>query len=203
MGRELRNAKEALRYPFWVAGNRRPPDNHYYKIARINRIRRRYQCDTLIETGTYFGQTVSALKARFSKVLSVELSDGLYETNREIFRSEKTVRIFHGDSADLLGEMIDASYGRIVFWLDGHYSDGITALGESVTPILNELCVIKQKGRKGDCVLIDDIRLFVGRAGYPKIDEVKAILYGISADVDINVDGDCLMALPRDVVYGA
>ncbi|MBI2810892.1 MAG: hypothetical protein HYX67_08705, partial [Candidatus Melainabacteria bacterium] len=45
------------------------------------------------------------------------------------------------------------------FWLDGHYSGPGTAMGNSNTPLLEELKHIAQHPIKTHTLLIDDIRL--------------------------------------------
>ncbi len=195
--RALRSLRDALSYPLWTMRGKPSPDNHHFKVARILRLRRTLNIGTLIETGTFFGQTVSASLRHFDKVFSVELSERLYNENRASFREYKNVAIYLGDSSSRLGEMIESASGRILYWLDGHYSDGVTARGKEVTPILEELRIIKSKGRQGDCILIDDIRLFTGRGGYPAVGEVTELLKSIQSDYLITQDHDCLIATPK------
>ena len=52
------------------------------------------------------------------------------------------VTIFQGDSATVLPKLLATIQEPCLFWLDGHYSGGITALGKSITPILDELQTI-------------------------------------------------------------
>ena len=63
--------------------------------------------------------------------------------------------------------MINTSNGRILFWLDGHYSGEGTGGCDEVCPIIAELRLIAQSKRKDHCILIDDARLFIGEDGYP------------------------------------
>jgi hypothetical protein len=181
----------------WIARGGICADNHVYKIKRIKRLARIYGCQSFIETGTFVGQTVSAVQRHFQRVLSVELSESLYQQNRRSFLVKPNVTILHGDSETLLGGMIDQATGRILFWLDGHFSGGITAQGKLITPIMNELMIIQSKSRKDDCILIDDVRLFNGEEGYPKLAVVKNALYDICPEYDIDIDHDCLVAKPR------
>jgi hypothetical protein len=52
--------------------------------------------------------------------------------------------------------------GNINFWLDGHYSAGITYRGPQDTPILDELAHISNNLHRFEkvCVMVDDIRSF-------------------------------------------
>jgi hypothetical protein len=197
LGRTLRDCRAALEYPFWICRGRPAPDNHLHKRRRLLELGREYGCQTLIETGTFFGQTVNALRKCFDVVLSVELDKGFYETNRRAFLPCRNVRIYFGSSGERLGEMITASRGRIIFWLDGHFSGEGTGMGSSVSPILSELEEVRAANRKGDCIVIDDRRLFTGFAGYPEFREVERRLLEIDPDYQIEEEGDSIVALPR------
>ena len=194
--RALRNVRDAIGFPVWFLRGMAPPDNHYFKIRRIKRIAQEYECETLIETGTFFGQTIASMTGSFKKVLSVELSDELYTRNKSSFKNHKNVVLFRGDSSQRLGEMIDSATGRIIFWLDGHYSAGVTAKGKDITPIVQELLIIRERARTKDCILIDDVRLFTGNSGYPPLSDILELIKGICPDYVISVDHDCLVARP-------
>lgn len=62
------------------------------------------------------------------------------------------------------------------FWLDGHYSTGITSKGPQDTPILDEVeCISRYIDNfRRICVLVDDIRCFNPRlpeySTYPSLD---------------------------------
>ena len=60
-----------------------------------------------------------------------------------------------------------------LFWLDGHYSAGITAKGEKETPIWEELEHICDHPIKNHVILIDDASLFVGKNDYPNLDSLQ------------------------------
>jgi hypothetical protein len=195
-GRFIRNAKSMITYPFWVLSGRRGPDNHVYKKMRVRSVAALYSCDTFIETGTFYGQMVNAMKDCFDTVLSVELFDKLFALNKSSFSKYPRVRIYLGDSACRLQDMLNDARGRILFWLDGHYSGKGTACGDQVSPILRELEIIKHHFRCDHCILIDDARLFVGIDGYPSLEETKKKLLEVNPDYTISMDGDCLIALP-------
>jgi len=195
-GRLLRDVRDYCSYPIWTISGCKAPDNHIFKRARISRILREFECSTFIETGTFYGQMVNHARHHVGRVLSCELSPDLFRLNECLFSSDKAVKIFFGDSASVLENMIHQGEGRILYWLDGHFSGGNTALGTTVTPILKELEIIKQCGRKGDCILIDDARLFGTEAGYPSSDEIEDRLCEIDQNYRVRRDCDCIVALP-------
>lgn len=195
--RVLRDVKSYVQYPLWNWKGRPGPDNHYYKMARIARLARQHGCDTLIETGTFYGQTVHYATRYFKRVMSVEIFPPLYDYNLRQFGSEPKVRLFHGDSSTTLARMIGEAEGRIVYWLDGHYSGTGTGIGAAVSPILAELAIIKAQNRRGDCILIDDRRLFGHDDGYPTMGQTVEALRAIDENYQITFDYDCIVATPR------
>lgn len=187
-----------LRYYRWWLTGRRPNDEFgHYKRLRLREVGRQYGCATLVESGTFHGETVAFARKWFRKVISIELLPQLYEMNRRRFRSATNVRLFGGDSGNVLPEAIREIDGRALFWLDGHYSGPGTARAEnSECPVVAELAAIRASGRFDDCILIDDARLFGVNPDYPKIDEVTKILRGINSNYEIRVEEDCIHALP-------
>src|SRR5438477_2757262 len=104
---------------------------------------KRYPNPVFIETGTYLGDGIKqALLAGFAKIRSVELSEKLCEENVRRFANRANVKIYQGSSEGQLGYMIADIKEPITFWLDAHYSAGITARGDENSPILKELRVI-------------------------------------------------------------
>jgi len=190
----LRDIVAYAKYPLWLLSGKRPPDNYVRKWGRLRAISREQGCRSFIETGTFYGQTVNRLRRHFDCIVSIELYNPLFEYNRKAFRKCKNVRMIHGDSASRLGEAIESTSGNILYWLDGHYSGEGTAIGESISPIYMELGIIRERYRKGDCILIDDARMFTGEGGYPPIGEVIEILKGIDLGFDVSIDGDCIVA---------
>lgn len=196
LGRFLRNTKATITYPFWLLLGKPAPDNHVYKKRRVRSIGALFSCETFIETGTFYGQMTNAMKDHFYKVLSVELFEALYHFNKSSISEYPHVRIYLGDSSSRLQDMLHDAGGRILFWLDAHYSGEGTACGDQVSPILKELDLIGGHPRNDHCILIDDARLFTGAEGYPTLEETKARLLEINPNYYISVDHDCIVALP-------
>jgi hypothetical protein len=115
-----------------------------------------------VETGTYLGETTSCLANHSPMVYSIEPEPTLYAQAAEKFRDRKNIRIIHGTSEEALPELVAGLTGDVNFWLDGHYSAGITFKGSSDTPIKLELAAVARAlPRLGRVVvLIDDMRCF-------------------------------------------
>ena len=109
-------------------------------------------------------------------MISIELDQHLHDQAVELFGNLKNAEFLLGDSAEVLPKVLEDLHEPALFWLDGHFSGGITARDPSVTPILLELEHILKHPTKGHVILIDDARLF-GSDGYPKIEEVEEIVH--------------------------
>src|SRR4051812_29454780 len=134
---------------------------------------KRYLNPVFIETGTYLGDGIKqALLAGFPKIRSVELSEKLFEENVRRFANQPSVKIYQGSSESQLGDMIADIREPITFWLDAHYSAGITAKGDQNSPILKELRVIAAHPVKTHTILIDDRRQ-VGTADFDFVTETQ------------------------------
>lgn len=145
------------------------------KRSIILKYKEKYNCITLVETGTFMGDTVECMKSNFRKIISIELSVELAEKAKQRFKNDAHVFILQGDSGDVLEQLDEIQEQPILYWLDGHYSGSFfigdkltnTALGSFHTPIKKELQSILKNGLKKNVILIDDARLFIGKDAYP------------------------------------
>ncbi len=177
--------KEYIR---WKMQGKPLPPPHFAKQLAIRKYRRNFSFNILIESGTYLGEMVEAQRKYFRKIVSIELSQTLFENAINRFRNHKNIEILHGDSGELLKNIVRNLESSAIFWLDGHYSGGNTAKGKIETPILNELEPIFQSS-KAHIILIDDARLFDGNNDYPTIEYLKAFAekaaYSLKVEDDI------------------
>lgn len=170
------------------------------KIISILSYVQKYKVKYFIETGTYLGDTVDVV-AKYGQqfgltAYTIELSQLLYENALNRFSQQKNVYCLNGDSKDLLPNIIEKIDGPAIFWLDGHYSGGVTACGEKTTPILEELNAIFASGRKDHVILIDDIRLFGTEEGYPDISEITGMIASNMPESKISILNDILRVTP-------
>jgi phage FluMu gp28-like protein len=161
-----------------------------------------YLNDHFVETGTFMGDGVNAaLKYGFKKIHSVELGEGLYKDCVEKFKANGNVTIYLGDSAEILGDIIEKIDGRITFWLDGHYHPfgsqridnvkshkwGKSELGDGWTPILKELDAIKEHRVKNHTIMIDDMREFkTSDYGSIGVEGLKEVILSINPRYKFN-----------------
>lgn len=128
-----------------------------------------------IETGTYLGTTTTFLLENYGKVYSIEPSEELYNRAEEIFHN-KNVEMFNGVSETILPTLLPKLRGSINFWLDGHYSAGITYQGSKDCPVSEELEAIANNLSNFEkiAILIDDVKCFLPKntfySDYPSLD---------------------------------
>ena len=84
-----------------------------------------------------------------------------------------------------------------IFWLDGHYSGGITARIEKYSPIEEELQTLRHYRESAPLILIDDARGFLGEHGYPTLEELEARTKIDFPGYHFSVDEDIIRIVPE------
>jgi predicted O-methyltransferase YrrM len=167
------------------------------KRATVRAYARRFGARTLVETGTYLGDMVEAMKDEFDRIYSIELGEELYRKACQRFRDYPEIVLLRGDSADVLPKLVPKLDGAILFWLDGHWSEGITARGRKETPIVEEVECILRARNPGHVILVDDARLFGTNPAYPTLDEVRRHVHSIRPQMDLRVEADIMRVTPE------
>jgi hypothetical protein len=182
--------RKALR--LWESQGRPAPPPHVIKENTIKEYARVFSSRILIETGTYRGDMVYAMRRYFERVISFELDPLLHVEAQKRFALDPNVSIVLGDSGQILGEQLANVSQPCLFWLDGHYSGGITAKAALNTPIKNELDQILHHNVSGHVILIDDARCFNGEDDYPTLQELKQFIQRIKPDWEFTVRDDII-----------
>ena len=66
----------------------------------------RFGLKTLVETGTYYGEMVAAMKRRFDRIYSIEFVPELAERAQRKFARDQHIKIFCGDSRVVMPEVL-------------------------------------------------------------------------------------------------
>ncbi len=133
--------------------------------------------DIFVETGTYKGNMVQAMKKKSKKIYSIELNETFYRNARKKFAKNNHISILFGDSSVRLKEILPKIDKPCLFWLDAHYSGEGTAKGDLETPIMEEMNLILNHSNLKHVILIDDARLFIGKNDYPTIEKIKNLVF--------------------------
>lgn len=130
-----------------------------------------------VETGTYKGDTSSLLSKGAKKVYTIEPAEQLYLDAKSRFKNSGNVEVIQGISEEVFPKLLPTLSGEINFWLDGHYSTGVTYQGPKDCPLVEELASIEKhlKNFPKIVILIDDVRYCANPSihqfsGYPKLD---------------------------------
>jgi hypothetical protein len=157
----------------------------------IERFQKECGYNVLIETGTFLGDMVEAQRNNFKKIFSIELQHDLAEKAKKRFRDLDHIKILEGNSGKLLKTILIEVKEPAIFWLDAHYSGGLTARGESECPIYQEIDAIFAT-KENHLLLIDDARLFNGEGDYPEIGQLTKYIQNKDPRYNVSVDNDMI-----------
>jgi hypothetical protein len=154
---------------------------------------------SFVETGTHRGLTTLYLSRISNFVVSIEPSATFYAKSQKFLSRQKNIELLFGTSENSLNLsiklLLEKNLDSINFWLDGHFSSGKTFKGETISPVLTELEIIRQNLNvlQSVVVLIDDVRLFQNSeiSGYPNLEEIidwaslNKFSFSVSKDIAI------------------
>lgn len=192
-----RRFKASQEIEAWEKAGHPVPPPHLVKQRILSEYASAFNTGTLIETGTYLGDMIYAMKDHFENIFSIELADVFYKHARRRFRQYRHIEIRHGDSGEELAQVLNTVSSRCLFWLDGHYSAGFTAKGKTDTPVMNEVQIIFKHKIKDHVLLIDDARCFDGTHDYPTISELREFVGQHAENYEFSVKHDVIRIHPK------
>lgn len=144
----------------WIRRQYAAPSLAHIKRAVL--LRNGVSGGTWVETGTFMGDTAALLALEAKEVYTIEPDSALFEKATTRFQNNPRIHVIHGLSEQVLPSLLANLTGTVNFWLDGHYSGGITHQGPTDCPVREELSSIEKNLARYDyvTVLIDDIRCF-------------------------------------------
>ena len=116
------------------------------------------------------------------------------------FASNPRVQVVNGDSGTELPRHVDRSRPTL-YYLDAHWSGGVTAGEEIDCPIRDELAALAH-GNPDDCIVIDDAHLFEtppawrDASKWPPMAELRELLAEIHPRHHVSVVADQVIAVP-------
>lgn len=117
---------------------------------------------TWVETGTYKGDMTQEFAKRARHVVTIEPEPSLYLSAKQRFLDVANVTVLRGTSEEVLPTVLPEVKSPVRFWLDGHFSAGVTFQGDIDTPIRAELKAIEEflEGWDDVSIFVDDVRCF-------------------------------------------
>lgn len=177
--RYRRNNRLIRKFEAWKEAGSLPPMPHWGKQLVIREYIEKFSPPVFVETGTYKGDMVYAMQPHFEEIYSIELDEELFRKALKRFAGFRDVHIIHGQSGEVLPEMMKSRTRPCLFWLDAHYSGGSTAKAEVETPIMQELnCIFAHPVAEEHILLIDDARCFTGENDYPSLKTLEGFISG-------------------------
>ncbi|MBZ5532704.1 MAG: class I SAM-dependent methyltransferase [Acidobacteriia bacterium] len=167
--------KAAGHYPdYWYWKLRGEPvrSPHLVKQRAVLEYAQRYGLHVLVETGTYYGEMVAAMKNRFQEIHSVEFDSQLAQQAQKKFARWPHIHILEGDSQKKIPELLQTLNQPALFWLDAGYY-GWAGLQGDKQRLTTELETILSHRIKEHVILMDDARGLNGENGSPTVDQLK------------------------------
>ena len=187
----------AREFTAWERNGCPVPPPHPVKQNTIRRIARQFGYRVLVETGTYYGEMIEAMRGEFDKLYTIELSGYLHRLAMRRFKNNPHIHVIQGDSGETLPSILAEIRQPTLFWLDGHYSAGLTAKGDLETPIMQELGHILSASDLKHGIVIDDARDFGTDPGYPSLETVRDFVLSRQPERDFRVEHDSIQITPR------
>jgi hypothetical protein len=188
--------KEAISFHkkvfLWKLKGRPVPAPHAVKQMINKYYAAKFKPHVFIETGTYMGEMIDAVLDHFPKIISIEFDPKLAQRAKNKFSSMSQVTILQGDSGKILPELLKGIKEPCLFWLDAHFSGGITAQADSETPIIQEIKAIADHPCSDHVILIDDAREFTGNKNYPTLEELRQVIQQRRKEWRMVVDADII-----------
>ena len=147
-----------------------------------------------VETGTYLGDTSWWLKGVFPRIHTIEIDPFLCAAARRRFSRFPHVNVHLGDSSTVLPSITAGISQPALYWLDGHYSAGITGSGPLECPVMAELDAIYKLSTAPFMIVIDDARCFGHDPAYPSMTDFRKRIAEISGSQPaIGVENDMII----------
>ncbi|MEG3841898.1 FkbM family methyltransferase [Microcoleus sp. herbarium14] len=161
-----------------------------------------YNLQGFIETGTNYGGTALWAAQYFQKVITIEAAKAIHEAVVKNYGHLKNIEFVLGNSKEQLEAIVPTLKEPCIFWLDAHWSGGVTYGEADECPLLEELQIINDS-EFDHFILIDDARLFLCPPPrphrieeWPTIDAVTSLLNSGKSRYTVIVE-DVIVSVPE------
>jgi hypothetical protein len=187
--------KAAGHYPdywYWILRGRPTRSPHLLKQKVVREYGERFGLRTLVETGTYYGEMVAAMKNRFDRIYSIEFVPELAERATRKFAGDPRVKIFCGDSRVVMPEVLALLQGPALFWLDAGYYGWVGIRSKNNEQRLSAELEMILSHPHPHIILLDDARGLTGRDGIPSVEDVKTYVETKFPNRQVRVEYDVM-----------
>lgn len=179
----------------WRATHK-PPAPLELKAQFIREHATKHKVRAFVETGTFFGDMLATLYDDFDALTTIELDVTLAEKAKARFRNQSKITVLQGDSGGKLPEVLERLDQPALFWLDGHFSGGVTAKANVDTPVVAELTNLFSAVPLRHAILIDDARLFGTAPDYPSLSAIELLVGASRPGWSMKVELDIICIEP-------
>jgi len=115
----------------------------------IRRLIKKYKIKSIIETGTYLGDTTARFAELAEEVHTIEIKQEFFAQAQVNLKGYDNVKMYLGNSPEILNTILPSVKPPVLFYLDAHWS--------RYWPILDELKAIARfEHGKNSVIVIDD-----------------------------------------------
>jgi len=183
-------------YFYWILRGRPVRSPHIIKQKTVREYAEGFGLGSMVETGTYYGEMVSAQRKNFEEIFSVEFVPELAEKARKRFAQWPHIHILQGDSKVVIPELLKTMTTPTLFWLDAGYY-GWPELATDKSRLTVELDSILRHPVPGHVILMDDARGLNGRNGALTVEELSTYIGSEFPRRSVTVKHDILRITPK------
>jgi len=182
-------------YWYWQLRGKPVRSPHLLKQHTVREYAERYGLRVLVETGTYYGEMVAAMRDHFAAIYSVEYDPQLAQRAIRKFARWPHIHILQGDSQQAIPELLKTIHEPALFWLDAGYY-GWAGLQGDKQRLTTELEAILRDPGKQHVALMDDARGLNGQNGALTVAQVKQRIESEFPGRKVEVKYDILRITP-------
>lgn len=139
----------------------------------VTHLRDRFGLSTLVETGTFEGDSTLWAAERFANVITIDIRDDDRATAHLRCRDHQNIDFLLGDTREWLPDVVASLDVPALFWLDAHAAPGLFG-DKNDWPVLDELEAIFTSPYR-NFILIDDAHCFLSQTPYPECPTYKDV----------------------------
>jgi len=183
-------------YWYWKLRGEPIRSPHLLKQRTVEEYARAYGLRTLIETGTYYGEMVAAMRKRFDEIYSIEFDSALARRAQKKFLRWPHIHILEGDSQQVVPDLLRSLHRPALFWLDAGYY-GWAGLHGDKQRLTCELEAVLSHPIKDHVILMDDARGLNGQNGAPTVGQLRERIQTQFPGRQVQVKHDILRITPQ------
>ena len=129
-----------------------------YVLHEVKKIIKKYNIKNIFETGTYLGATTKVLSALVQNIYTVECNSSYFKKSEEFLKNCKNVKMYLGNSPEIMSKIIPNLKGNTLFFLDAHWYN--------YCPLIDEIKTIEKYKKENPVLIVHDFKVPGKNFGY-------------------------------------